>query len=134
MPDPLDPSKTLVFQDNDMSEILFKPALWQDYNLGIDGGTESMRYNGSIGYTTDEGVGLATGWERFSARGNADANISDNIKLSTDMSFTQSTTEEYYNQRNVIARGMATPATARLYWADGTPAPGYNRASPSPCS
>jgi TonB-linked SusC/RagA family outer membrane protein len=132
MPDPLDPSKTLIFQDNDIKSILFKPALWQNYNLGIDGGTDVLRYSGSIGYTADEGVGLATGWDRFSARGNADALISDKLKLSTDLSFTQSSTEEYYNQRDIIARGLATAPTHRLYWEDGTPAPGYNRTSPSP--
>ena len=132
MPDPLDPTKTLVFEDNDMKSILFKPALWQDYNLGIDGGTQVLRYSGGLGYTTDEGVGLGTGWERFSARGNVDAQISDKIKVSTNLSYTQSSTEEYYNQRNVISRGLATAPTARLYWEDGTPAPGYNKTSPSP--
>ena len=49
--DPLDPTKTLVFEDNDMKSILFKPALWQDYNLGIDGGTQVLRYSGGLGYT-----------------------------------------------------------------------------------
>ena len=132
MPDPLDPSKTLIFEDNDIKSILFRPALWQDYNLGIDGGTDVLRYSGSIGYTTDEGVGLGTGWERFSARANTDALISDKLKLSTDLSFTQSSTEEYENQRNVISRGLSTAPTHRLYWEDGTPAPGYNRTSPSP--
>jgi len=132
MPDPLDPSKTLIFQDNDIKSILFSPALWQNYHLGIDGGTNILRYSGSIGYTADEGVGLGTGWDRFSARGNVDANISEKLKLSTDLSFTESSTEEYYNQRDIIARGLATAPTHRLYWEDGTPAPGYNKSSPNP--
>ncbi|MCK4678959.1 MAG: TonB-dependent receptor [Bacteroidales bacterium] len=132
MPDPLDPSKTLIFKDSDMKSILFNPALWQDYNLGIDGGADALRYSGSIGYTTDEGVGLATGWERFSARVNADANISSKLKLSTNFSYTQSSTEEYYNQRNVIIRGLSNPPTHRLYWEDGTPAAGNNKSMPNP--
>jgi TonB-linked SusC/RagA family outer membrane protein len=132
MPDPLDPSRTLVFEDNDMAGILFSPAMWQDYNLGINGGSQILRYSGGIGYTSDEGVGLGTGWDRFSGRGNVDAQISEKLKVSTNLSFTQSNTEEYYNQRNVIARGLSTAPTARLYWEDGTPAPGYNRTAPSP--
>jgi len=132
MADPLDPSQTLIFKDSDIKGELFNPALWQDYNLGIDGGTQVLRYSGGLGYTSDEGVGLGTGWDRFSARGNVDAQVSDKLKISTNLSFTQSSTEEYYNQRNVIARGLSTAPTHRLYWDDGTPAPGYNRAAPSP--
>jgi len=132
MPDPLDPSKTLIFEDNSIKDILFNPALWQNYYVGIDVGTEVLRYTGSVGYTKDDGIALGSGWERFSGRVNTDANISEKLHLGTNVSFTQSTTEALYNQRNVIARGLSTAPTHRLYWDDGTPAPGYNKSAPSP--
>lgn len=132
MADPLDPSQTLIFQDNNIRDILFSPALWQDYHVGVDGGSDIIRYSGSIGYTGDQGVGMGSGWDRFSARGNADTRIADKLNFSASLAYSQSTTEQYDNQRNVIARGLSTAPTHRLYWDDGTPAPGYNRLAPSP--
>ena len=60
MPDPLDPTKTLIFQDNNFQDEIYKNALWQNYYVGIDGGSESVRYNASAGYTDDGGVVLAS--------------------------------------------------------------------------
>ncbi|MCG6190833.1 SusC/RagA family TonB-linked outer membrane protein [Maribellus maritimus] len=132
MTDPLDPTKTLVFQNNDIVNAMFDPALLQNYYINIDGGTQNLAYSGSIGYTDDAGIAVGSGWKRFSARSNVDAKINDKIKLSTNLSFTNSNTDEIYNQQYVIARGLTTAPTHRLYWKDGTPAPGYNWASPTP--
>ena len=132
MPDPLDPSKTLIFQNNPAEDLLFRKALWQNYFLVINGGNEQVRYSGSLGYTGDEGIALSSGWNRVSARSNVDANLSKKLKLSTNISMTKSTSLVPYNQQNVISRGLATAATHRVYWADGTPAPGYNATSPAP--
>lgn len=132
MPDPIDPGRTLTFQDNNIVDLLFKPAVWQNYHLGVNGGTELLRYSGSLGYTGDQGVGLSSGWDRLSGRMNVDAKISNKVNFSTIVSFTQSNSEEYENQRDVIARGLSTAPTHRLYWENGLPAPGYNRTSPSP--
>ena len=132
MPDPLDESKTLIFQDNNFQNEVYQPALWQNFYLGINGGNENIKYLGSIGYTDDDGVAIGTDWTRFSIRGNVDANISKKIKISTGMDFTESKTNEYANQYNVIIRGMSCPPTQRIYWDDGTPTRGYNSSSPNP--
>ena len=70
MPDPLDPSKTLIFQDNNFQDEIYKNALWQNYYIGIDGGNDAIRYNASAGYTDDGGVALATDYSRLSMRNN----------------------------------------------------------------
>ncbi|HET8735470.1 MAG TPA: TonB-dependent receptor [Pricia sp.] len=132
MIDPIDNTKTLIFQDNSIKDILFKNAVWKNYYVGINGGNEVLRYSGSAGYTKDDGIALASNWERFSTRANIDAHISEKLKIGTNFSFTESNTEEHYNQRNVIARGLSTAPTHRLFWDDGTPAPGYNNLAPTP--
>src|SRR5690606_8839973 len=65
MPDPLDPTKTLTFVDNDLASVIFSPSIRQHYNLGVTGGSENVSYAGSVGYTDDNGVVLSTGWKRF---------------------------------------------------------------------
>lgn len=132
MPDPLDASKTLIFQDNDFQDLIYRKALWQNYYVGIDGGNEAIRYAASIGYTDDFGVAIGTGFTRFSSRANTDVRISDKLSMTTGFDFSRTLSEEYDNQMNVIARGLACPPTQRIYNDDGTPTPGYNATSPNP--
>src|SRR5690606_24439480 len=56
MPDPLDPSKTLIFQDNNYQDLLFRNVGWQNYYVGVNGGSQLVRYAASAGYTDDAGV------------------------------------------------------------------------------
>ncbi len=132
MPDPLDPTKTLIFQDNSFQDLIYRGALWQNYYVGIDGGNDAIQYAASVGYTDDSGVAVATGYSRFSARANTDIRISDKLSLNTGIDFSTTLSEEYENQMNVISRGLSSPPTQRIYNDDGTPTPGYNATSPNP--
>lgn len=132
MQDPLDPNKTLIFQDNDYQSLLYRDVLWQNYYLGVDGGNEFITYSASGGYTEDEGVALGTGYTRYSARGRSDVKISDRLTLNTAFDFSNSLSSAFENQMNVIARGLATPPTQKVYYDDGRPTPGYNASSPNP--
>ncbi len=135
--DPLDPSKTLIFEDNNWSKTCFKNALWQNYYIGIDGGNEKLSYVGSIGYMKDSGVGVGTAFDRFNARTNVNAQIRDNLSFSANIDYSQTNSEEYASQYQVISRGLMTPPTQRKYWVSdnewyGTPTPGPNASSPNP--
>lgn len=131
MQDPIDPSKTLVFQDNDMLDATFNPALRQNYYLGIDGGNQKIRYSGSIGYTDDDGVALSSGWRRLSAKGNVDINILDNLRFSTSVNYNRSVTEDYSNQDNAITRSLFLAPTHKLYDENGIPLKGHNATASS---
>lgn len=135
--DPLDKSKTLIFEDNDWAKLCFKNALWQNYYMGLDGGNENLNYTGSVGYTKDSGVGVGSGFDRFNARTNITAKILDNLKFTSIVDYSQTNSEEYGSQYQVITRGLMTPATQRKYWVSddqwyGTPTPGPNGSSPNP--
>lgn len=132
MPDPLDPTKTLIFQDNSFQDLIYRKAPWQNYYIGIDGGKEAIRYAASIGYTDDYGVAIATGYERISTHINTDVKITNKLSANAGFDFSKTLSEEYDNQMNVIARGLASPPTQRVYYDDGTPTPGYNATSPNP--
>ena len=132
MPDPLNPSKTLIFQDNSFQDLIYRKALWQNYYVGIDGGNDAIRYAASIGYTDDSGVAVATGYSRISTRANTDIKISEKLSMNAGFDFSTTLSEEYESQMNVISRGLASPPTQRIYNEDGTPTPGYNATSPNP--
>jgi len=131
-PDPLDPSKTLIFQENDPWETLTKTGMLQNYYLSASGGSENIRYAGSIGYTKDEGVIIESGWERFSGKMNVEFDLSDKLSLNTGFGFTKSHTEDEPNWRDAIQRQLIMAPMFRYYYDDGTPSPGFNSTATPP--
>ncbi len=132
MPDPLDPTKTLIFQDNNFQDEIYKKAVWQNYYVGLDGGSEDVKYNVSLGYMDDAGVAIATGYSRLNMRSNIDVNINKYLSLVAGFDYSETDSEEYDNQMNIISRGLATPPTQKKYNEDGKPTKGYNATSPNP--
>lgn len=132
MPDPLDPTKTLIFQDNNFQDEIYRNAIWQNYYVGINGGTENIKYSVSAGYTNDGGVAIATDYSRLSMRNNLDIKISKALSFAMGFDYSKTNSSEYPNQMNIISRGLATPATQKKYNADGTPTKGRNATSPNP--
>ena len=134
--DPIDPTQTLIFEDNDWASKIFRNALWQNYYVGVEGGTERVNYVASLGYLKDSGVAIGSGYDRFSARTNVKAKIRNNLTFTTNMDFSQTNTEAYASQYQVINRGLMTPTTQRwTYVSDdqwyGTPTTGPNSTSPN---
>jgi len=132
MIDPIDATKTLLFQDNDFVDVMFNPSMRQNYYVGASGGSNKIRYAGGIGYTDDNGVSLQTGWKQFSARANTDISISEKLNLSTGIDFYENNTEAYDSQGNAISRGLYCPPTQKLYNEDGTPTSGFNSTATNP--
>ena len=85
----------------------------ENYYVGIDGGSESVRYSASAGYTDDGGVALATGYSRLSMRNNLDVKINSKLSFAMGFDYSKTNSSEYPNQMNVISRGLATPRLKR---------------------
>ncbi len=74
----------------DWQDEVFSTAGMQSHNLSASGGTERMNFNISGGYFTQDGIELATAFERYSVKANADMKIGDRIKIgqSINIAFT----------------------------------------------
>lgn len=131
MADPLDASKTLIYQDNDLYDLAFSPALRQNYHVGVSGGSDNVTYAAGIGYTDDDGVGLSTGWSRFSANVSGDIYITKRFKVITKVAHQESKSQDYSDQNNAISRSLRLPGTLRIYNEDGSLASGYNATASS---
>jgi TonB-linked SusC/RagA family outer membrane protein len=134
MPDPLDPAKILVFEDNDFQKRFFDNSTWTNHYVGINGASDVVKYNASAGYTNDGGIGIGTSYERFTMRGNMDIKITDRLNFMTSYDYAHTELEDYPgNKRNSVQRGLSTPFTHRLYnVATGLPEKGYNGSTPTP--
>lgn len=132
MRDPLDPSKTLIFEDNDWNRQMYRPSLFQNYYLSVNGGTARTKYMASVGYTDDNGVALGTGYSRFSGRINLRTNITDNLKFRANVDYSDTDDDYLPNQKNQIARGLIQSPVMKLRFDDGTPTYGFNATSQNP--
>ncbi|MEA5256689.1 TonB-dependent receptor [Arcicella aquatica] len=115
-------------------------APMQNYNLTITKGTENLRSMVSLGYFNQQGVLLNTDFQRFSIRGNIDANISKKITVGLNISpsFTirhLAETEGHFNTAIVTQSYLNSPFPT-VYQADGSFTPNitsagfFNNANP----
>ncbi|MFY0688397.1 MAG: TonB-dependent receptor [Cyclobacteriaceae bacterium] len=59
---------------------LFQNGSSNSHNLNLSGGTDNVNYFASVGYQNTEGIVKTQGFERFNARLNLDAKLSDKLK------------------------------------------------------
>lgn len=127
MVDPVDPTKTIIFQDNNQQSQWFGDALWQSYYIGVNGGADKMTYAASAGYTSDAGMGVGTSYDRLTFHGNTSFEVVKNLTASTTFDYAETQMEDFpSNTRNTVIRGLSIPNTHRDYMPDGTPALGTN--------
>lgn len=125
--DPVNPGKTIIFQDTDQQKGWFGNALWQNYYIGVNGGNEQMKYTASAGYTDDQGSGAGTGYKRFTTHANTAFKVTRNFTVSSTFDFGQTDITDFPgNKRNTVIRGLSIPNTHRDVLSDGTPAQASN--------
>ncbi len=58
--------------DNDWQDIMFNPALMQNYNLSVKGGGQYSTYYNSVGYTNQDGIMKGTNYQRYTFQSKLD--------------------------------------------------------------
>lgn len=59
-------------EDNDWQDIMFNPAIMQNYNLSVKGGGKYSTYYNSVGYTNQDGVMKGTNFQRYTLQSKLD--------------------------------------------------------------
>lgn len=121
MPDPVDPSKTIIFKDAHYQDVVWNTAHTNNYNLGVSGGSEQVNYYVSMGYVDQGGVFLGTGYSRFSGLANVDLKVNEKLRVSFNTSYLWNDNKYLRNSQDDITRGTRIPDLIRLYNDDGTP-------------
>jgi len=121
MPDPIDASTTLIFKDSHYQDVVWNTANTSNYNLGVNGGSESIDYNVSLGYVNQGGVFLGTNYERFSGLANIGLKVNDRLKLNLNTTYLWNDNQNSESTQNDITRGARIPPLNRLYNDDGLP-------------
>jgi TonB-linked SusC/RagA family outer membrane protein len=132
MPDPVDPSKTIIFDDVDWQDVLFRTAVTHDHYLNLSGGSEDATFNIGLGYADMDGTAITTNYKRFTANMNGRLKVSDKLFVFAGLNFTRSSDNNVYSVNNLFERSIATPPTAKYTFEDGTLSPGVNRSLGNP--
>ncbi|CAL1517229.1 TonB-dependent receptor [Chitinophaga sp. MM2321] len=133
MPDPLDPSKTIIFKNTDFQDVLFRTGVTHNHNIAVSGGTEKATFNLGVGYLTDKGIALTSKFNRLSLNFNGDLKVRDNLKFFARLMYTNTDSKDVFGSvNNMFGRSIATPPTTKYAFEDGSLAPGQNSSIGNP--
>ncbi|WP_114748427.1 SusC/RagA family TonB-linked outer membrane protein [Pleomorphovibrio marinus] len=125
MPDPVDPSRTLIFQDNDIQSLIYQTGVSHNHHVSVQGGTEKATFNAGLGYLSNEGTVITTKYDRLTFNLNGDIKVKDNLSVYGRLLYTYNTTNTTGQSSAVtFYRSAGLAPTAKIYFEDGTLAPG----------
>ena len=89
--------ESVVTQTNWLDEIM-RPAFTQNYSLNFSGGSKKVTYNFSAGYFNQQGLLIGTDFNRYSFRGQVDADVNKYISFGSSVGYTVGTGTGYGNE------------------------------------
>lgn len=132
MPDPIDPSKTLIFKETDWQDVLFRTGISHNHHLSASGGTEQAQFSASLGYLDNQGIAITTDMKRYTLNVNGNFKISDQLSFFGITNYARSKDHQVPNITNIFARAMTLPPTTKYRFEDGTLAPGQAASEANP--
>lgn len=114
--DPIEPGRTLLFQENKMNELFYQNSSAQDYSLSFDGGNDQGTYYMGLGYMDDKGLVFGSGFKRYSGTFNGSYKMNKNLKVSSNLIYAHSNQDlPYDSDYNLFQRTAGLAPTSRIY-------------------
>ncbi|WP_157558068.1 SusC/RagA family TonB-linked outer membrane protein [Niabella aurantiaca] len=132
MPDPIDPTKTLIYAETDYQDLIYRNAYTFDHYLDASGGNDKASFYAGLGYTKSQGTATITDYNRLSLNLNASYKILDNLQILGGLQYTNRNTRTVSSLANLFYRSASLPGTAKYKFEDGTIAPGQNQSIGNP--
>lgn len=132
MPDPVDPTKTIIFKNTDFQKLRYKTATSHNHYLSVSGGTDKVRFNGGVGYLLGDGTALNSDYKRLSANFNSSVQINSKLSAIARMQYANTDYHlinadplaQFSVLANTFYRSATIPNTTKYQFEDGTVAPG----------
>lgn len=133
MADPIDPSKTLIYQDNNVQDLIYRTGYSHNHHVEVSGGSENANFLVGLGYLTNEGTVINTDYTRYSFNMNGNVKVLDNLNVSGRVLYSNSKTNNSPLADNVtFYRNAGMPPTTKIRFEDGRLAPGANLSMSNP--
>lgn len=133
MPDPIDPSKTLLYSETDYEDKLYRTGISHNHHLAISGGTDKATFSLGMGFMDSQGTVITTSYKRYNFNLASSLNILDNLKVNSRVTYSNS--NNYGSPLAADAtfyRAAATPPTTKFTFEDGSLAPGASQSIGNP--
>lgn len=124
IPDPIDPSKTIIFKETVFQDLIYQTGMTHNHNLNVSGGTERATFNAGVGYVAGEGTTISTNYNRLSLNFNGSLQVRDNLKVNSRLLYSNRNMNAVASLANIFYRSASLPGTAKYEFEDGTMAPG----------
>jgi len=113
---PLFSDRIDTFQNYDYQDIMYRnPAVSENYDMSISGGSEKSSYFVSGNYTTQEGIMEKSDFNRFGFRINSDYKVSKYIKIGENVQFTREKRVGYQERQFQGEYGSPTLFVLMMY-------------------
>lgn len=132
MPDPLDPSKTIIFKETIYQDLIYQTGHTHNHNVNVSGGTDRATFNAGVGYILGEGTAIETDYKRLSLNMNSTLKVYDNLDVTGRMLYSTRSWSQVPSIANTFYRAASLPGTAKYMFEDGALAPGQNRSIGNP--
>lgn len=124
IPDPLDPSRELIFKATDFQKTIFRRAYTHDHHLSVSGGSEKAKFNLGLGYLGNQGISINTDYERISLNLNGEVKASDKLGFFGRLTYANVSDDQVPNVGVVFKNNINTAQTSKYQFEDGSLAPG----------
>ena len=115
--DPVDPSKEILFRQNNVGKNIYQPSTSTDHYIGFQGGNEKGAYFASLGYLDNDGLILGSGFKRYSGKFTASYDICDSFSVNSNILYSHSNLNRspLGNNNTVFRRFAGQAPTSRTY-------------------
>jgi len=100
----------------DWYEEVYRNGIRQDYDLSLSGGSQSLRYYWSAGYTDNQGVQLGDDYKNIRSRINIDADVTDFLKVGVNAQFAD---RDRSSQNASLGNAISASPYGNIYEEDG---------------
>lgn len=129
---PNDPSKVLIFEDNDLQDEVFEGNNVVNAYLSLSGSNDKLKYMASLGYVGDNGYTPNRSWKTLTLRSNTVYNISKNLRLTSNLSGQRAVSNPYASESAIFSTGIHLAPTIRKRMSDNSYAPGKDAGYKNP--
>lgn len=119
MPDPVDSTKTIIYDEFSYKDLMFRTAVTHDHSLAFSGGDENSSFGLILGYQNAEGIVVHTDYNRYSVNLSGQLKVNQKLDVFGRLMYSNSATKGVPVGLAVAFQRIGAPTT-KLYFEDGT--------------
>ena len=132
MPDPVDPTKTIIYDETNYQDLIYRDGITNDHYIDIAGGTDRASFYAGLGYIASQGTATISEYKRLSFNLNGSYKVKDNLNIFGRLQYSNRTMKTIASLANLFYRSASLPGTAKYTFEDGSIAPGQNSSIGNP--